>query len=147
MLRKNNKQIGEKGERIAIGELAKFDIDVLIPMSDNLPYDFVIPMNNKFYRCQVKSSTITNENCVGSIRYSLTSNNWYKRNIHKYTKNEVDIIICCDFKHIYLFKMEDVEGRSYITIRTEKSRNNQIKNMTFSEDCILSEKRIKEVFT
>lgn len=34
---RNNKQLGEMGERVAIGELAKYGIDVLLPMSDNLP--------------------------------------------------------------------------------------------------------------
>ena len=29
----NNKNKGEIGERIAIGELAKFGIDILLPMS------------------------------------------------------------------------------------------------------------------
>ena len=39
---RNNKQLGEMGERVAIGELAKYGIDVLLPMSDNLPFDFVL---------------------------------------------------------------------------------------------------------
>lgn len=41
MITKNNKQLGEIGERIAIGELAKYGIDVILPLSDNLPFDFV----------------------------------------------------------------------------------------------------------
>ena len=39
---KNNKQLGEIGERVVIGELAKLKIDVLLPMTDNLPFDFAI---------------------------------------------------------------------------------------------------------
>ena len=46
---RNNKQLGEMGERVAIGELAKYGIDVLLPMSDNLPFDFVVFHNNKFF--------------------------------------------------------------------------------------------------
>lgn len=47
---RNKKQLGEIGERIAIGELSKYGLDILLPMSDNLPFDFVIYYNNKFYR-------------------------------------------------------------------------------------------------
>ena len=45
---RNKKQLGEIGERIAIGELSKYRLDILLPMSDNLPFDFVIYYNNKF---------------------------------------------------------------------------------------------------
>ena len=51
---RNKKQLGEIGE--AIGELSKYGLDILLPMSDNLPFDFVIYYNNKFYRTQVKAS-------------------------------------------------------------------------------------------
>lgn len=37
---RNKKQLGEIGE--AIGELSKYGLDILLPMSDNLPFDFVI---------------------------------------------------------------------------------------------------------
>ena len=53
---RNKKQLGEIGERIAIGELSKYRLDILLPMSDNLPFDFVIYYNNKFYRTQVKTT-------------------------------------------------------------------------------------------
>lgn len=53
---RNKKQLGEIGERIAIGELSKYGLDILLPMSDNLPFDFVIYYNNKFYRTQVKTT-------------------------------------------------------------------------------------------
>ena len=38
----NKKQLGEIGERIAIGELSKYGLDILLPMSDNLPFDIII---------------------------------------------------------------------------------------------------------
>lgn len=33
---RNKKQLGEIGERIAIGELSKYGLDILLPMSDHL---------------------------------------------------------------------------------------------------------------
>lgn len=69
----NKKQFGEIGERIAIGELAKFGIDVMLPMTDNLPFDLVIFYNNKFFKCQVKTSNRVNSK--GVISFSIRSNN------------------------------------------------------------------------
>lgn len=83
---KNKKQLGEIGERIAIGELSKYGLDILLPMSDNLPFDFVLYYNKKFYKTQVKttaSKTVNNS-------LSLTSNNYNKGTIHKY--DEIDIM-------------------------------------------------------
>ena len=141
---KNNKQIGEIGERIAIGELAKYGIDVCLPMSDNLPFDFVIYYNNKFFKCQVKSTAGLTEN--DSIRFSLTSNNWNKGTTHIYTENEIDIIICCDLKTIYLFKFEELKDKQNIILRETTPKNGQIKGINFTKDYIISKERIDQIF-
>lgn len=142
---KNHKQLGEIGERIAIGELSKFGIDILLPMSDNLPFDFVIFRNNKFYKCQVKTSNTVSK--YNSIPFSLTSNNWNKGTTYKYTKNDFDILICCDLETIYLFKFSDVEGKTYLCIRKEDTKNGQSKGITFAKDCIISENRLSYIFS
>lgn len=58
------------------------------------------------------------------MSFSLTSNNWSKGTIHKYSSEEVDIIICCDLNTIYLFPECDVEGRNSIAIRSTIPANN-----------------------
>lgn len=141
---KNKKQLGEIGERIAIGELSKFGLDILLPMSDNLPFDFVILTNNRFYKCQVKTTATKTVN--NSMTFNLTSNNWNKGTIHKYNSQEIDIIICCDLNNIYLFPECDVENRNSITIRSTVPVNNQIKGINFVEDCIISTQRLEYVF-
>lgn len=141
---KNKKQLGEIGERIAIGELSKYGLDILLPMSDNLPFDFVIFTNNRFYKCQVKTTATKTVN--NSMIFSLTSNNWSKGTVHKYNSKEVDIIICCDLSTIYLFPEYDVENRNSITIRSTMPANNQVKGINFVEDCIISSKRLEYVF-
>ena len=142
---KNNKHIGEIGERIAIGELSKFGLDILLPMSDNLPYDFVVFHNNNFFKCQVKSTNNRSEN--NSLLFSLTSNNWNKGTKYQYDEKDVDVIICCDLNTIFLFKISDVIGKKTITIRDTPSKNNQTKNIHFFNDCIISENKINEIFS
>lgn len=70
---RNNKQLGEMGERVAIGELAKYGIDVLLPMSE-------------------------------------------------------------------------LVDRRTITLRTETSKNGQVKGINFTKDYVISEDRISKIF-
>lgn len=128
------------GERIAIGELAKYGIDVLLPMSDNLPFDFVVFHNNKFFKCQVKTTDTKTEN--DSLCFSLTTNNWNTKEVHKYTTDEVDVLICCDLDTIYLFNMSELEGRGTVTLRTSVPKNGQLKGINFTKDYVISEDRI-----
>jgi len=142
--RKNHKNIGERGERIAIGELAKYDIDVLLPMSDNLPFDFVAFSNGKFYKCQVKTTNSVTKN--NSLLFNLKSNNWNKKTEHKYTNDEVDVFILCDFINVYLVKFEELNGKSVFLLRKEKTKNNQTKGINLAENYLISSERITEVF-
>lgn len=140
---KNCKQIGEVGERIAIGELAKYGIDVLLPMSDNLPFDFAIFYNNKIYKCQVKSTNT--RTASGGLEFSLTSNNWNKGTKYSYSKEDYDILILCDLTNIYLLRFEEVEGKSVFTIRDSPPKSNQVKGIHLASDYIISEERLEKV--
>lgn len=141
---KNNKHIGEIGERIAIGELSKYGLDILLPMSDNLPFDFIVFKDNKFFKCQVKTTNIINEN--NSLRFNLTSNNWNKRTEYQYNIEDVDVIICCDLNTIYLFKFSDVLNKKNIYLKLDEPKNGQTKNINFAKDYVICEDRINDIF-
>lgn len=141
---KNNKHLGEIGERIAIGELSKYGLDILLPMSDNLPFDFMVYTNNKFYKCQVKTTKDMTEN--NAYLFSLTSNNWNKQTKYIYNSEDYDVLICCNLKEIFIFRFSDIEGKQSISIRTTFPKNGQTKNINFAQDCIISEGRLRYVF-
>ena len=142
---KNAKSDGEKGQAIAIGELAKWDIDICLPMSDNLPFDFIIIYEDQLLKTQVKSGQRTPPACSGSIEFDLRSNNWHKKTYHKYTRKEIDTIILCDYKTIYLLEPHEWENRNSFTIRYNKPKNNQ-KNCHMVKDYIISKERIRKIF-
>lgn len=119
-------------------------MDILLPMSDNLPFDFLVFVNNKFYKCQVKTTESMTEN--DSYQFSLTSNNWNKHTEYVYNPEDYDVLICCNLKEIFIFKFSDVEGKKNIRIRTTPTKNGQTKGITFAQDCIISEERLKYVF-
>lgn len=140
----NRKQLGEIGERIAIGELAKYGIDVMLPMTDNLPFDIVVYYNNKFYKCQVKTSrTVSKE---GSKVFDVRTNDWYRHTSYTYTREDVDVWILCDLENIYLLKFDELKCKSAISLRESATRNNQQNGVRLASDYIISESRIKEVF-
>lgn len=144
-MRNNNKKIGEIGERIAIGELSKYGLDIILPMGDNLPFDFIVYKDNKLYKCQVKSTSIKDE--CNAFQFNLITTNWYSRKEYMYTKDDVDVIICCDLNTIYLFKFSELEGRKSISIRVDNPKQNQTKGINFAKDYIITEERINEVFS
>lgn len=141
----NSKSKGEKGQRIAIGELAKWDIDVAVPLTDNLPWDFIVIYNNKLLKAQVKSSSCNATGCTGSIEFDLVSNNWHSKTIKKYSESDCDLMILCDFDSIYLLSPEEFSGRKSFTIRKTASANGQLKGVNFHDSYVISEKRIREV--
>lgn len=57
-----------------------------------------------------------------------------------------DIKINVKISAIYIFPECDVEGKSYITIRKEKTNNGQVKKIHFSEECEISKERLEYVF-
>ena len=142
----NTKAFGEKGERIAIGELAKFDIDVAVPLSDNLPFDLILFHNNKLYKAQVKSSKTSHIRTTGSLCFNLTCTDYRNKTFKTYCSDQCDVMILCDYTNIFLLGPTEFSGKTSFTIRYHKSSNNQSKNCNTVEDYILSEKRISEVF-
>lgn len=141
----NNKNIGERGERITIGELAKFDIDVMLPMSDNLPFDLVVYHNNKFFKCQVKTTASKTVN--NSLSFNIESNDWHAKTTHQYTNEEVDVFILCDLTNVYLVKFKEMNNKRSFILRNSIPCNKQTKGINFASDYIISDKRIEEVFS
>lgn len=141
---RNHKQNGEKGERIAIGELSKYDIDIALPMSDNHPYDFIAIVNDKFYRVQVKSSKWKTDNY---IEFSLKKNNWYKKTSKKYTIKEVDVMILCDYDTVFILGTKDFDNKSSFSIVKNKT---DVKCRKYEQhiysDYVISRDRINEIF-
>lgn len=141
----NPKARGEKGQRIVIGELAKYNIDVAIPLTDNLPFDLIIIYGGKLFKAQVKSSGRSGKQSVGNIMFSLTSYNWYQGTSKKYTKYDCDILFLCDYEHVYLLAPSQFENRRSFSIRQKPSLNGQSKGCNTHNDYILSLKRIEDV--
>ena len=138
----NNKKKGEIGERIAIGELAKYGIDVALPLTDNLPYDFIMIHKGRLFKTQVKTATPNNFVC----EFDLTSNNWYTKTKSKYTEHEIDIMLLCDFKRVFVLSPKEFTNRYSFSIRYKTDKLKQ-KTQNMCEDYILSIKLIEKLLS
>jgi len=141
----NHKAVGTKGQNCVIGELAKWNIDVAYPLSDNLPFDLVIIRNNKLFRAQIKTSE--KQKTKGSIRFNLRTTNWYSGTMKTYTKDDCDIFLCYDIPSnaLYLLSPFDFSDRINFTIRIEESKNKQKKMINHHKDFIITEKRLNNI--
>lgn len=146
-MRKNPKGDGEKGQLITIGELAKNNVGVAIPLTDNEPFDLVLIYNNKIYKAQIKSGLRVPSGTKGSICFKLTTNNWHAKETYRYSADEVDVMLLCNYDNVFILGQKDFLGKAAFTIRFKKPANNQKAGIHLAEDFVLSEKRIAEILT
>lgn len=142
----NYKDIGTIGQNCVIGELSKYGLGLAFPLSDNLPFDFIIIAENKLFKAQVKTST---ENKNGEVvAFGLCSNNWYNGTSKKYTEDDCDVFILYDLvaHNVFLLTPCNFRNRRSFYIRYNSPKRKNQHNSNLAEDYILSNKRVKEVF-
>lgn len=72
--------------------------------------------------------------------------------ITKYSKEDTDLMILCDYDRVYLLspsqfegKTSFVKGKTSFVIRLSPPKNNQKSGINLAEDYVISAKRIQEV--
>ena len=88
----NTKDIGLIGEMYFVYLCTANNITVLEPKGDNKPYDFVIELDGKFKKIQVKTSRAIKN---GAPIFHIGKTTGYKKEI-PYTKEDVDYFFFYD---------------------------------------------------
>ena len=104
------------------------------PLFDNARYDFILDINGKLYKIQVKTSRwIDNTKSAfvfnGYSQHSLGDGN--KR--MKYTNKEIDFFMTEQEGIFYLYPATE-EGFTEKRLRVKISSGGQVKNVTFAKD-------------
>ena len=91
--------------------------NVSVPISPYCVYDFIVDINNKLYKIQVKSCSKSKTGIKLSTMssYSKASGNVYKF----YTKEQIDYICTFYEGQCYLIPIEEIENRNSITLSFE----------------------------
>ena len=130
----NSKQIGNITEIKVILAFIEQGFNVLSPYGDCERYDFVVEINSKFYKIQVKTSHLED----GRINFSTASTHYSNgKCIHDtYTKKEIDYFATTYENQVYLIPVEECGGRSK-SLRFEPTKNGQARNVSWAKDYTL----------
>jgi hypothetical protein len=82
----NSSELGNVGEKAFLYRCSKLSINVCSPENDFSPYDFIVDVNGKFLKIQVKSTATKDKErnkYIVHLRRGST-------NSYKYKKSEVD---------------------------------------------------------
>ena len=132
MLRAKSTIIGDIGEAKAIFEFIRYGIPVLLPMSDNLPYDLVVDCLGKFLKVQVKTcSRLRN----GKMYFEICQNNAFTGEHWSYDKNDIDLffLYCIENDSYAVVDVNELQNTRGIIIRLDADipANNQTSNIRY----------------
>jgi len=115
------KQLAKEGELRFAAEFIRKGWSIFLPYGEDSAVDLLIEKGGEYKRIQVK----TTKPISGAIHCRMkSSNNWQ---VKKYTKKEIDYFGIYDYenKKGYLIPIEKVTGMIEISLRIEKTKNNQ----------------------
>ena len=131
MVKLDSKHYGALTELQVMTYLFGLGYQVSIPYGDNARYDFILDINNKLYKIQVKSARMEDEGVykIDCSRMRVNRN----RNIRKhYTNEEVDFFATMINGKCYLIPQSEVSDSK--RLRFLPPKNGQIKGITFAKD-------------
>ncbi len=128
----NSKIKGDITEISCILEFIKRGYNVSIPYGESAKYDFIVEINNKFYRFQSKTCRINRNNSIHFSKRMIRKNN---KEIHKefYTKNDIDYFCTYYNNECYIVDV-NTESNNCFTLRIKETKNNQTEKINFAKD-------------
>ena len=140
----NSKRVGNVGEAYALAKLVELGIPVYQQFGDDEPADYLIIINNKVLKVQVKSSDTYDGD---KVVFDLTSSTIHRKNgnKHKYTIDEVDLFICFDITTKEIFIVKNTGNMSGITIRYTEPKNSQQTGINYAANYSLCVVTLHEI--
>ena len=128
-----SKDVGNITEVSCMLEFMKLGYPVLTPYGDCQRYDFVVEINNKFYRIQSKTAndTYINEGYI-VFRCDNTTTKNGKVVHHSYDENEIDYFSTFYNGKCYLVPVNECSREKRLRFTTPK--NGQTKGITFASE-------------
>lgn len=127
---------GEITEQLVAIEFLKMGYMVSKPMVQSSKYDFIVEVNHKLYKIQVKTSTPKEENSFIEFATSTSHTNTTGTINASYTEEDVDFFATMYDGQCFLVPYGKCGKRSQ-RLRLLPTKNGQIKGVLFAKDFIL----------
>ena len=129
----NSKEIGNITEVSYMLEFMKLGYPVLTPYGDCQRYDFIVKINNTFYKIQAKTANVNhiNEGYI-SFRCDNTTTQNGKTIHHQYDENEIDFFSTFYNGKCYLIPVKECSKEK--KLRFIATKNGQTKGISFAEN-------------
>lgn len=130
------KSIGNVNELKCITAFIELGYDVCIPYGDSSKYDFIVDVDNKFWKIQCKSSRYCRRNGVEdqsafNIDTICQTTNTKTTVRKQYSKEDVDYFCTCFNDKVYIIPVEECSTNK--TLRFSRPKSN-ISNYNAAED-------------
>lgn len=127
----HTKDVGIIGETVAVAEFTKRGIPVLVPVGDNLRYDFVFELKHEFYRVQVKTCLKDNDGICQFCAKSSKNHTTNKR--YDNYQGDVDYFFfyCVSLDLFAVVPMEVIGKQVNFNLRVKPPLNNQSKSIHY----------------
>ena len=130
----NTVSVGDIGESMAIVKFTKAQCSVSKPLTNNTRYDFIVDINKRLYRVQVKTTQFIKDSSV--MEFAMKTTNYTKGNwsSNEYTSDEVDLFFfyCIENDWCGLYVVNGDIPKN-ISIRLVPAKNNQTKGINLAE--------------
>ena len=133
MLDSDPNRKGNAAELAIAAEAAQLGLEVWHPLTEHGRCDLVLGIAGRMYGVQCKWARLSGEIVHVNLETSRRSADGYVRT--RYTADEVDAIgaYCDELNQCYLIPIEDVEGKSAISLRLAPARNGQRAALNWAE--------------
>ena len=123
--------------KVALAFLQK-GYQVSQPLVSDSRYDFIIDINNKLLKIQVKTCRIFEEEGYIDFATSTSHTNTQGTVNHSYSEKEIDYFATIYNNECYLIPFSEI-GSSSKKLRLLPTKNGQVKNICFAKDYIAKE--------
>lgn len=130
--------IGEITEQQVALEFLKLGYMVSKPLVQSSKYDFIVDINHKLYKIQVKTGTPKENNSYIEFATSTSHTNSQGTRNLTYSKDDVDFFATMYENQCYLVPKNDCGNRNQ-RLRLIPTKNGQTKGITFAKDYYLED--------
>ena len=112
------------------------------PLVSDSRYDFVVDINHRLYRIQVKTASLSEDGDYIEFKTQSSHTNTQRTVYHSYSAEDIDYFATIYNHQCYLVPINKVGSRSF-RLRLKPTKNGQIKNINFAENFKLEDTFIK----